>query len=142
MRKVETDKQAGRRPRGQRQRDARGRRETKQSAHAKTLAAARKAALRRREAGESIDPQVTSQVEAAVRAGRRKGSVEGRRRFYFDSRDGRVPYLELNDEVISEIETGAVAIVESESGKTAIITADAAVAVMTLDVDWLRRWNA
>jgi uncharacterized protein YaiL (DUF2058 family) len=142
VRTAESQKQGERRPKGQGRRDARGRKESKCSDHAKALSSARQEARKRQESGQTIDPELERRVEETVRMGRRKGQIDGRRRFYFDSRDGRVPYLDLSDEVIGELESGRAAIAESASGKTTIITAETAIAVMGLDVDWLRRWNA
>ncbi len=143
IRDAEAKKRNERRPKGQGKRTGgRGGRERGPSQKSRALQAARKAARERLAANESVSPEVEAKIQAVVKAGRRKGQIDGRRRFYFDSRDGRVPYLDLNEDVIGELETGAVALVESPAGQTSIITAEAAEEIMALDVDWLRRWNA
>ena len=143
VRDAEQTRRSERRPKGQSKRSgARGGRERTRSENARALETARKAALEGRSSPEVAKPELQAEVGAIVKAGRWKGQTDGRRRFYFDSRGGRVPYLTLNDDVIGELEKGTAALVESPSDQVSIINADAAVKVMGLDVDWLRRWNA
>ena len=143
VRDAAATRRSERRSKGQGNRSgARGGRERTRSENARALETARKAALDRSSSPEGAKPEIQAEVGAIVKAGRWKGQIDGRRRFYFESRDGRVPYLPLHDEIIVELERGTAALVESPTGQTSIITAEAAVKVMSLDVEWLRRWNA
>jgi len=76
-----------------------------------------------------------------VRSGVVKGRTGGRRRFYYESRDGRVPYLEVNDEVLEALEAGAMALAEDLDGRTSIIDRSSAARIAEIDPNWLALWN-
>lgn len=53
-------------------------------------------------------------------------SGEGGRRFYYEARDGRVPYLNLAEEVHRGLTEGGMALVETEAGAPRLLPAEAA----------------
>ena len=107
-----------------------------------------------REANRAQDRERERQREAArtarqtplkaaqiVESGRLEGRIHGPRRFYFESRDGRVPFLEVSDETAGRLEVGRAALVESSEGALTIIQPDAAHKIVALDPKWLRVWH-
>ncbi len=80
-------------------------------------------------------------IQQIVGSGRVQGRVHGRRRFYFETRDGRVPFLEFSDEVISGLESGRMGLSESPAGETTVVEGASAARIFDLDPDWLRVWN-
>ena len=77
--------------------------------------------------------------------GRLDGRFRGGRRWYYISRRGVVPCLELNDDAVGRLESGAAAIAESPNGDAWLIDAAAARALADDERgggrDWLRLWN-
>ena len=69
------------------------------------------------------------------------GRTGGRRRFFFEARDGRVPLIEVNDDTMAGLEGGRIAIAEDPHGSTTLITREAAERIADLDGTWLRLWN-
>jgi len=86
--------------------------------------------------------EVQLQIQQIVASGRVQGRVHGRRRFYFETRDGRVPFLEFSDEIITGLERGRVGLTESPAGDTVLVEGPSAARIFDLDPDWLRVWNA
>ena len=76
-----------------------------------------------------------------VQSGTVKGRTGGRKRFYYDSRDGRVPYLEVSDEVVEGLENGKMALAEEPEGRISIIESQSAERIAELDPMWLALWN-
>ena len=87
------------------------------------------------------DKAARSRVAQIVDSGIVPGAFGGPRRFYFVTRDGRVPYVDIGDETALSLERGAAAIAESPNGALRIITADAAARVVELDPQWVRAWR-
>jgi len=85
--------------------------------------------------------EVQQRAQQIVDSGRVQGRVHGRKRFYFESRDGRVPYVELSDEIVTQLERGRAGLAETPTGETSLIEAASAERVFDLDPDWLRVWN-
>jgi hypothetical protein len=56
----------------------------------------------------------------------RLGGASGGRRFYYESRDGRVPCIDLSDEAHRALSEGAMAVVETEAGEPRLLPAEAA----------------
>ncbi|MEZ4470111.1 MAG: DUF2058 family protein [bacterium] len=81
------------------------------------------------------------QINDVVEGGRLDGRTNGSRRFYYESRDGRVPLLELSDGAFDDLIAGRAAVAESPRGDARLITAEAARKVAALDRVWLRVWN-
>ena len=100
VQKVEGDKKTPRRAKGRRESRPKG------GGLRRELVDARRLAEERIQRGADLDLETEKRIEVLINDGRRKGKVEGRRRFYFDSRDGRVPHLDLSDEVVGELESG------------------------------------
>ena len=65
----------------------------------------------------------------------------GPRMYYYETRDGRVPYLEISDEVQGLLDRGSLAIAESPDGEIKLIDREAAERIAALDAEWLRAWN-
>lgn len=91
------------------------------------------------EGGEPIQPQKVAQ------AGRLEGRFRGGRRWYYVSRRGAVPYLEVNDDAVGRLESGQAAIVESPSGEVWLVDGDSARALASDERsggrDWVRSWS-
>ena len=78
-------------------------------------------------------------VDQIVATGRVKIRF-GHRRYYFDSHDGRVPYLAMDDEAADQLDRGAVAIAQAPDGDVVLIDRQAAARVRDLDASWIRLW--
>ena len=59
----------------------------------------------------------------------------------YDGRDGRVPYLEVSDEVVDGLENGKMALAEEPEGRISIIESQSAERIAELDPMWLALWN-
>ncbi len=81
-------------------------------------------------------------IAQMVESGRVPGKTGGRKRFYFDGREGRVPYAQVSDEIAEALEAGRIALVESPQAKTSLVVAETAERIAELDLRWLRVWNA
>lgn len=75
-----------------------------------------------------------------VEDGRLPGRIAGNRRFYYEARDGRVPYLELDDAIAKQLELGAAAIAEAPSGRITLIGGATAASIVERDAQWVRFW--
>jgi len=73
-----------------------------------------------------------------AQAGKVEGKTRGNRRWYFVSRAGRVPYLELSDEAVKDLEQGRIAIAESERGEAWLVTGECARQLVEVDPGWVR----
>lgn len=80
-------------------------------------------------------------VAQIVESGAWEGPVHGNNRFYYEARDGRIPYLDLSHEANNAVQNGQAAIAEAPNGKATVITADAATRVADIDRTWLRAWR-
>jgi len=141
VRKAQHDKRVGNQAKGRKGVAAQ---RTQRDAKAAAARHATKRADRAREkakwtAAETREVQLL--VQQIVDSGRLQGRTHGRRRFYFDSRDGRVPYLELSDEMVTDLERGRVGLAETPKGETSLIEGTSAGRAFDLDPDWLRVWN-
>lgn len=98
----------------------------------------------RRERSAEQAPAVTLTKEEAQRlfkiaqAGRVEGKTRGNRRWYFVSRAGAVPYLEVTDEVVRDLEQGHIAVAESERGEVWLVTGECARQLAETDPAWIR----
>jgi len=63
------------------------------------------------------------------------------RRWYFEARDGRIPYVAVDDELSHKLERGSAALVESPDGKMWTVSREAAERIDQLDRSWIRCWN-
>ncbi len=77
-------------------------------------------------------------AEQLVREGRVRGKTGGRKRFYYESRDGRVLYLLVSDEVAAALGAAKVAVAEAPDGKVTLVEAGAAASVREMDASWIR----
>lgn len=89
-------------------------------------------------------PGDAAAVRALAQAGRLDGKFRGGRRWYYVSRRGTVPYLELNDDGFARLESGAAGLVESPSGETWLVDGPSARALRDDEThggrDWVRAW--
>lgn len=69
---------------------------------------------------------------------------EGRpnRRWYFISRDGRVPYLMVDDALGRRLENGSAALVESPHGQFWAVSRETAGKLSDAEPDWIRCWHS
>ena len=68
----------------------------------------------------------------------------GPRRFYFVGADGRIPFLEVSEEIATRLEKGTAAIVEMcqvTHQDFYLVSADIAARVKKADPDVIRFWN-
>lgn len=102
-------------------------------------AAARPSGRRKRKAarqkGGSADGGDPLQV---AKDGRRGGKTRGPRRWYYVSRAGKVPYLEVSDDLVKELEQGKAAIAETEGGDVWLVTSECAERLSRIDSSWIR----
>lgn len=63
------------------------------------------------------------------------------RRWYFIARDGRVPFLNVDDATGRKLELGRLALVEAPDGRTWIVVEETAQRVREADPAWIRVWN-
>ena len=54
------------------------------------------------------------------------GKTRGHRRWYYTSRRGVVPYLEVSDEVVAMLEQGGAAIAEAPNGEAWLVSGECA----------------
>lgn len=104
----------------------------------------RRDADRQREKARHADQQAAAEgwrVGQIADSGRLSGKVEGNKRFYFETRDGRLPYVEVDAETRAALESGRAAVCESPDGAVSLIEGQAAARIAELDRRWLRAWN-
>ena len=85
--------------------------------------------------------EAQNRIAQIVQSGSVRGRTGGRKRFYYESRDGRVPYLELNDETVDGLDKGSIALAEEPSGRIVLVDGDCARRIAELDPMWLALWN-
>jgi hypothetical protein len=71
-------------------------------------------------------------------------SVFGSRRFYFVDRNGRIPFLELNESAVEGLTNGTLAIVEADDGEGVnyvVVEAETARRLETVNNEVVRFWN-
>jgi hypothetical protein len=123
---------------------------------ARDISRARRAEGRQRAVGAPLVPEEKDSL-VAPRENRvpdedpgeiiRRGLVvpaSGNRRFHFVDRSGRIPFLELGEETIRGLVSGALAIAEARGAsgdEFVVVTADAARALERLDSNLIRFWN-
>ncbi len=73
-----------------------------------------------------------------AQAGKVEGRTRGQRRWYYVSRAGFVPCLEVSDEVVRDLEQGVIAIAESERGDAWLVTRECARELADADPSWVR----
>ncbi|TNF25661.1 MAG: DUF2058 family protein [Deltaproteobacteria bacterium] len=66
----------------------------------------------------------------------------GGRRWYYVSRDGLVPYVELGNDVAEKLSRGDLALVESPAGEAWFVSREIAVRILGLDPAWIRAFSA
>ncbi len=113
-----------------------------QAAEARRNESRRNDRERSRAANEATaDHESQHRIQQIVGSGRVEGRTGGRRRFYFEARDGRIPLLELNDESIDGLEGGRIAIAEAPDGRVTLVNRNAAERINEIDTSWIRTWN-
>jgi uncharacterized protein YaiL (DUF2058 family) len=73
-----------------------------------------------------------------AQTGKVDGKTRGNRRWYFVSRQGAVPYLELSEEAVQGLEQGTMAIAESERGEAWLVSRECATRLREGDPAWIR----
>lgn len=129
-----------------RQKGARGARRDQQQRQKKHEQARQEQAARDRERSRvkrsaEEEKALALQIGQIVSSNLVEGKTGGRRRWYFVSRQGRVPCMELNDGAAGQLESGAAAIVESPDGRVSLVTAAGARRIDELDDRWLVHWK-
>ncbi len=67
--------------------------------------------------------------------------VRGQQRWYFETQDGRLPYLAISEECGDLLERGEAAIVEPKAGLYRVVNAEGAEKIQTLGDSLVRFWN-
>ena len=83
------------------------------------------------------DAERRNQAQQILESGR-VSIKSGRRRFYYESRDGRVPYLEMDEQQAAQIEKGALALCETPDGRISLANAEEVAPLAELAPEWLR----
>lgn len=86
----------------------------------------------------SLTKEESQRLYKVAQAGKAEGKTRGNRRWYFVSRAGRVPFLELSDEAVKDLEQGRIAIAESERGEAWLVTGECARQLAEVDPAWVR----
>ena len=99
---------------------------------------------RERDLSKQEQAVVQEQVQRLVQIAE-SGSVEPKsrpnRRWYYVTRDGRIPYLSVDDELQRDLERGSAALVESPAGKTWAVGRESAERIDQLDKSWICCWH-
>lgn len=82
-----------------------------------------------------------SQVAEASRVNVNLKGGRGGRRWYYVSREGLVPFVELPEDAADKLGRGDVALVESPEGVTWLVPREAAHRIARLDETWIRAFN-
>lgn len=138
---VERKQRAQRKAQGARksQREADARRKRQEGEAARRAEADRRKSLVKRTDAE--------EKELALRVGQiadsNKADVKfgGRRRWYYVSRQNKVPSVELSDTAAERLESGDCALVECPAGHLRLVTAKGARRIAELDRRWLVVWK-
>ena len=91
-----------------------------------------------RPAPRTLSKEESQRLFKAAQAGRVEGKTRGPRRWYYVSRAGAVPYLEVSDEAMRELEQGNFAVAESERGEAWLVTRACAEVLIAGDPSWIR----
>lgn len=109
----------------------RAQREAEQAEKLRQRAARDKAAGKAR-AAEAATTEQRAQADQIIKSHAVSGATRGRRRWYFERPDGRVPYVTVSDEAAEGLEQGRLALVAGARGAT-VVARDAAQRVAALD---------
>jgi len=99
---------------------------------------------RRVERREAVEVTPEGAASAAELASEGKADVKpqrGGRRWYYVSRDGLVPYVELSDAVADKLARGDLALAESPDGDAWFVYREAALRILELDPAWIRAFG-
>jgi len=94
------------------------------------------------DAGPPASPE--AQAEAAALAASDRIELKpqrGGRRWYYVSREGLVPFLEVAEDVAEQLGRGDLALVEAPGGETWAVRRETARRLVGLDRAWLRTFN-
>lgn len=91
-------------------------------------------------ASPEASADATQVAEASRIAINLKGG-RGSRRWYYVSREGLVPFVELTEDAAEQLDRGDVALVESPEGVAWLVPREAAHRLARLDGAWLRAFN-
>ncbi len=136
-----TDQRKQRRRKGRKQSGAE---RAARQAQVERKAAERRDADRRREKARHAEQSAAAEVWRVAQiaeSGRLSGKIQGNKRFYFETRDGRLPYVEVDPETLGRLESGRAAVCEAPDGAISLVEAEAAARIAELDGRWLRAWN-
>lgn len=81
-------------------------------------------------------------LQALIRNHRVSVPVRGQQRWYFETRDGRLPYLAISPQCGKLLERGEAAIVEPEVGVYRVVSQAGAEKIQALDGSCVRFWNS
>ncbi|MFO0751085.1 MAG: hypothetical protein U1F43_36235 [Myxococcota bacterium] len=92
-------------------------------------------------AAPKLDGEAALRARQIALSGKLDGRFRGQRRWYYTSRRGVVPYLELNDEAVGLLESGGAGLAEAANGEAWLVTAECAQKLREVGGEWLRLWN-
>jgi uncharacterized protein len=75
-----------------------------------------------------------------AKSGRLDPDGRPNRRWYFVTRDGRIPYLMVDEGLGRRLESGAAALVEAPEGQAWAVTRETAQRLHELEPSWIRCW--
>lgn len=92
-----------------------------------------------------LDDELKQRLRSLAHGGKVDARWRGQRRWYYVSRRGVVPFIEINDEAAQALEQGGAALAEAPNGEAWLVTGECAHKLRALHADgareWLRVWN-
>ena len=85
--------------------------------------------------------EIERQVDQIINSDRVSFRTDGRKRFYYESHDDRVPYVQVNDETMDALSRGKLALVGRRNGQAQILSSESAQRVSGLLADRIIFWN-
>ncbi len=83
-------------------------------------------------------PAQARTLKRMLQSFRLAGNTRGTRRWYWERRDGTIPYLEINEAVAAKLEQGLAAIAEDDEGRSCLIDAEGARKLEEAAPEWVR----
>ncbi|MFT7578465.1 MAG: hypothetical protein ACI9MR_000123 [Myxococcota bacterium] len=90
------------------------------------------------ETARRLDESAQAEVATLAKEGRADGQRRGGRRFYFESRAGKIPCVEVTPDASQALEKGRLGLVEDPDGDVWLVNEVTARAIAAIDVTWLR----
>lgn len=80
------------------------------------------------------------EAKSLAKKGRLEGAGRGGLRWYYLSRTGELPWIELQGSLGDKVATGRAAIVEDPSGQSWVVGSETAQKLAEIDRAWIRHW--